>query len=99
MDGKRSRVYYMKNLRDHLEELFTLCGIEPEKVTIAEQSAMVEFLEKVVKDTSLSHYLEALDRQSLRAIEVMKDRNLEEWNNRQNEKRLQKLLQEKENKI
>lgn len=98
MDGKKSRVYYMKNLRDHLEELFTLCGIEPEKVTIAEQSAMVEFLEKIVKDTSLSHYLEALDRQSLQAIEVMKDRNLEEWNNRQNEKRLQKLLQEKESK-
>lgn len=96
MDVKKNRLYHMRNLRDHLEELFTLCGIEMENVTIEERSAFAEFLEKIVKDNSLYHYLEALDAQSIRAIEVMKDKNLDEWNNRQNEQHLQELLQEKE---
>lgn len=96
MDVKKDKLYYMRNLGKHLEELFELCGIAPEKVMIADRSGFVQFLEKILKDTDMCNYLEALDAQSTQAIEAMKDRSLEEWNHRQNTERLVKLQQEKE---
>lgn len=96
MDARKDKLYHMRNLREHLEELFKLCGIEPEEVAIADRSTFVQFLEKILKDTDMCNYLEALDAQSIEAIEAMKERSLEEWNNRQNAKQLVKLQQEKE---
>ena len=85
------RFEIMKRVRDHLEELFKLCGIKTSSVKIAPAPALVQFAEKLAKDNALYTYLESLDAQAQRAAAKMKERNLEAWNSKENEKYIAEL--------
>ncbi len=85
------RYEIMKRVRDHLEELFKLCGIKTSSVKIAPAPALVQFAEKLAKDNALYTYLESLDAQAQRAAAKMKERNLEAWNSKENEKYIAEL--------
>ncbi len=85
------RYEIMKRVRDHLEELFKLCGIKTSSVKIAPAPALVQFAEKLAKDNALYTYLESLDIQAQRAAAKMKERNLEAWNSKENEKYIAEL--------
>ncbi len=85
------RYEIMKRVRDHLEELFKLCGIKTSSVKIAPAPALVQFAEKLAKDNALYAYLESLDAQAQRAAAKMKERNLEAWNSKENEKYIAEL--------
>ncbi len=85
------RYEIMKRVRDHLEELFKLCGIKTSSVKIAPAPALVQFAEKLAQDNALYTYLESLDIQAQRAAAKMKERNLEAWNSKENEKYIVEL--------
>lgn len=85
------RYEIMKRVRDHLEELFKLCGIKTSSVKIAPAPALVQFAEKIAQDNALYTYLESLDAQAQRAAAKMKERNLEAWNSKENEKYIAEL--------
>ena len=89
-----NRYEIMRHLRDDLEELFRLCGVQREQVKIIPAPAPIRLAEKLVQDNALYHYLEGLDAQAEQAVRVMKDRRLDEWNDRQNEARITELEEE-----
>ena len=89
-----NRYESMKYLRDHLEELFRLCGVQAERVQVETAPALIRFAEKLVQDDALYSYLEGLYSQAEQAIQAMKDRQLDAWNNQQNEARIAELEQE-----
>lgn len=90
----KNRYETMKHLRDRLSELFQLCGVQGEPVQIIPAPALIRLVEKLVGDHGLYSYLEGLDSQAERAVQAMKDRQLDDWNNRQNEERIARLEQE-----
>ncbi len=83
----------MQQLRNDLEELFRLCGTQAEPVDIQRAPAPLRLAEKLIRDNALCSYLEGLDAQAKQAVQAMKDRQLDEWNNRQNEERISELEQ------
>lgn len=93
------RAQRMLLLRDHLAELFTLVGVQAESVPVTEQPLLRVLLENVFQDKTLYEFLETLDRNTLMAVQKMKDRNLEQWNFQENEKQMDRQLDEKEDCI
>ena len=93
------RAQRMLLLRDHLAELFTLVGVQAESVPVTEQPLLRVLLENLFQDKHLYEFLETLDRNTLMAVKKMKDRNLEQWNFRENEKKMDRQLDEKEDCI
>lgn len=91
-----NRYETMKRLRDHLEELFRLCGMPPKRVKVEPAPALIRLIEKPFQDKALCDYLEGLDTQAELAVREMKDRQLDAWNNQQNEARIVELEQELE---
>ncbi len=87
------RYITMRQLRDDLEELFRLCGTQGNEVKIAPAPAAIRLVEKLVRDKALYSYLEDLDSRAALAVREMKERQLDEWNNRQNENRVAELEQ------
>lgn len=92
----QERYVLMKQLRDHLAELFSLCGMPLQQVSIDPAPAPLRWLEPLLQDKSLYSYLEVLDGQAGQAIQIMKERNLDDWNAQQNELLLQQKEQELE---
>lgn len=90
----KNRYETMKHLRDRLSELFHLCSVQGEPVQIIPAPALIRLVEKLVGDDGLYSYLEGLASQAERAVQAMKDRQLDDWNNRQNEERIARLEQE-----
>lgn len=82
------RAQRMLLLRDHLAELFALVGVPAESVPVTEQPLLRVLLENLFQDKTLYEFLETLDRNTLMAIQKMKDRNLEQWNYQENERQL-----------
>lgn len=82
------RAQRMFLLRDHLAELFKLVGVQAESVPVTEQPLLRVLLENLFQDKTLYEFLETLDRNTLIAIQKMKDRNLEQWNYQENERQL-----------
>lgn len=82
------RAQRMFLLRDHLAELFKLVGVQAESVPVTEQPLLRVLLENLFRDKTLYEFLETLDRNTLMAIQKMKDRNLEQWNYQENERQL-----------
>ena len=93
------RVQRMLLLRDHLAELFKLVGAQAESVPVTEQPLLRVLLENLFQDKTLYEFLETLDRNTLMAVQKMKDRNLEQWNFQENEKQMDRQLDEKEDCI
>ena len=91
-----NRYQMMKSLRDRLNELFRLCGTEGERIQVAPAPALIRLVEKLIRDQALCSYLEGLDAQAEQAVQSMKERQLDEWNNQQNEERLAQLERELE---
>lgn len=83
----------MRQLRDDLEELFRLCGAQAEPVDIRRAPALLRLAERLVRDDALYDYLEGLDARVERAVQAMRDRQLDEWNDQQNEDRIVELEQ------
>jgi len=88
-----NRYEIMKRLRDDLEELFRLCGAQAEPVDIRRAPALLRLAERIVRDDALRDYLEGLDTRAALAVREMKEKQLDEWNNRQNENRIVELEQ------
>jgi len=91
----QERYTLMKQLRDHLAELFELCGTPAQQVSVEPAPAPLRWLEALLQDKGLYGYLEALDGQTEQAIRAMKERNLDVWNAQQNEL----LLEQKEREL
>ena len=91
-----NRYESMKHLRDHLDDLFQLCGVRTERVKVEPAPALIRLLEKLFRDEALCRYLEGLDAQAEQALQAMKERQLDAWNNQQNETRIAELEQELE---
>lgn len=85
------RYITMQRLRDDMEELFHLCGAQAGPVDIRPAPALIRLVEKLVRDDALYSYLESLDAQAEQAVQAMKGRQLDDWNNRQNEARITEL--------
>lgn len=93
MNIYQNRIYSMTQLRNHLDELYTLIGISPKKVAVPETNKIITLIETFQRNNALYTYLDALDAQSVRAIKKMKEINLELWNGKENEKQLDELEQ------
>lgn len=91
-----NRYESMKYLRDHLEELFRLCGMQPDRVKVEPAPVPIRLIEKLFQDETMCNYLEGLDTQAELAVREMKERQLDTWNTEQNEARIAELEQELE---
>ena len=83
----------MELFRDRMNELFQLCGAPETRVEISPVPVLIRLAELLVRDDGLYNYLEGLDSQAEQAVSKMKDRQLDDWNNRQNEARITELEQ------
>lgn len=83
-------------LSENLEELFYLCGTNPESITVKESKKMVTFFESLLRDNSVIDYLEELNNQTNSAKKALKEKNLDIWNAEQNALNLEKLEKENE---
>lgn len=90
----KNRYETMKHLRDHLNELFQLCGVPETQVEVSPAPALIRLVERLVRDDALYSYLEGLDTQSELAVREMEERRLDFWNIQQNETRIAELEQE-----
>ena len=86
----------MRSLRDSLEMLFGLCGIQGNKVEIRPAPGLVRAVERIAGDQTLCRYLKELGQQAQEAAEKLKEQQLDVWNSRQNEVRLEQLEEETE---
>lgn len=91
-----NRYETMKHLRDHLNELFQLCGVPETQVKVSPAPALIRLAERLIRDDALYSYLEGLDTQTGLAVREMEERRLDSWNNQQNETRIAELEQELE---
>jgi len=87
----------MRRLRDNLNELFHLCGVNAEPVDIRHTKWLLRRLAELIPDKVLYKYLEDLDTQTEFAVQAMKVKHLDEWDrqqtNQQNEERISELEQ------
>ena len=90
----RERYLCMIHLRDRLTELYQLIGLDAHSVHVAQRSALLQWFETLFQDNNLYDYLEGLTDLTDQAVVAMKDRNLDDWNNRCNEARLAELEQQ-----
>lgn len=86
-----NRYENMKLLRDHLDELFKLCGIQTKRVKVQPAPKLLRLAERLIQDEALCDYLEGLDTQAEKAIQEMKERQLDAWDNAQNETRIEEM--------
>lgn len=97
MNGDSERYKNMKDLRDSLNKMFETLGVEIENIEIRNPSKLQMFLEKLLDDEDFYEYFKILSAQTKPATEKIKDLQLEQWNNRENEKYYEKIEQELEN--
>ncbi len=88
-----NRYESMRQLKERLDELFGLCGIQTQPVDIRQAPALVRLAERLSRDEGLCSYFREVDRQTEQALQVMKERELDAWNQEQNERRIQELEQ------
>lgn len=86
-----NRYENMKLLRDHLDELFKLCGIQTKRVKVQPAPKLLRLAERLIQDEALCDYLKGLDTQAEKAIQEMKERQLDAWDNAQNETRIEEM--------
>lgn len=87
----QNRIVPMSQLRDHLAELFRLCGVQGTEVPLGDAPIPQRILDRLFEDKALAEYLNALDTQTVNAIAEMKNRRLEVWNSQENEKYIDEL--------
>lgn len=92
----RERYLCMVELQTQLLQLFDLCGVKSDMFEVTPMPTPLLWLEKVVQDHQLYDYLDYLNDLAKQAIEEMKDRKFEDWNNRENKRRLEELDQQLE---
>ena len=90
----QERYVLMMQLRDHLTELFELCGTPAEQVPVEPAPAPLRWLETLLRDRGLYDYLKELDAQAVQAIQTAKERNLDFWNAQENERILERQEEE-----
>lgn len=90
------RYQEMCSLRDSLEILFELCGIRGQKTEVRHAPGLVRAAEHITGDQTLCGYLKELRQQASAAAEKLKEQQLEVWNSRQNEERLERMEEETE---
>ena len=90
----QERYVLMMQLRDHLTELFELCGTPAEQVPVAPAPVPLRWLEALLRDRRLYEYLKGLDAQAVQAIQTAKERNLDFWNAQENERILERQEEE-----
>ena len=90
----QNRIVNMSQLRDHLAELFQLCGIQDTEVPLGDAPIPQRILDRLFEDKALAEYLNALDTQTVNAIAEMKNCRLEVWNSQENEKYIDELEQQ-----
>ena len=90
----QERYALMTRLRDHLAELFELCGTPAEQVPVEPAPVPLRWLEALLRDRRLYEYLKGLDAQAEQAIQTAKERNLDFWNAQENERILERQEEE-----
>lgn len=85
----QERYLSMISLRDSLMELYKLCGVAERSIPIRQRSAFMRWVEALFEDKAICEYLQTLTEMTDEAVVAMKDRNLDDWNNRCNEARLE----------
>lgn len=78
----------MRNLRDHLEKLYRLCGIPEQRIDVKMSSKVIVFLESLFNDQSLNNFLYELDDQAERAIAALEERQPDMWDIKEKERLL-----------
>ena len=92
----------MRSLRDHLEKLFRLCGLNGQRVEVKMSPRLVTMMENFCKDKSLCDFLDALDSQTEQAMKALNDRQLDLWSSQETERRLvetDEMLQKAQRKM
>ena len=79
----------MRRLRDSLEKLFRLCGVDEERVEIKMPPKVITILESLFKDNSLCTFLDSLDSQAVLAARELSNRQLDLWCGKETENRLE----------
>lgn len=94
----RERYLCMIQLQDQLMQLFELCGVQPERVQVKQMPVPLLWLEKLIQDNQLYNYLEDLSALAARAVVEMKERKLDDWCNQENERLVEELADQLEQK-
>lgn len=81
----------MRSLRDHLEKLFRLCGLDEQRVEVKMPPRVVIMVENLFRDYSLCNFLDALDEQAALAVKALNDRQLDVWSSEETERRLEEV--------
>lgn len=92
----------MCSLRDHLEKLFRLCGLNEQRVEVKMSPKLVTIMENFFKDTTLCDFLDNLDSQTEQAIKALNGRQLDLWNSQETERKLEEtdeMLQKAQQRI
>lgn len=84
----------MNSLRESLDKVFDLCGIEKSRAQIQKPGGFAGFLEGLCDDRNLCRFMDTLGSQARRAARNLEDRRLDEWNYQENERRLKALEDE-----
>lgn len=84
----------MNSLRESLDKVFDLCGLEKSRTQIQKPGGFAGFLEGLCDDRNLCRFMDTLGSQARRAARNLEDRRLDEWNYQENERRLKALEDE-----
>lgn len=94
----------MTSLRESLEKIFDMCGLEKSRAQIKKSTGFAGLLEYLCDDRGLCRFMDTLESQAEKAGKVLEEQRLDEWNYQENERRLKSLenevnrLQEKHTK-
>ncbi|MCH5211616.1 MAG: nucleotide exchange factor GrpE [Oscillospiraceae bacterium] len=91
-----SKYKKMGIFRDNFVKLMSLCGTEDEKEEIALPPKRGWLMERLFPDKGFYSFLDQLNEQTIKAIDVMKEKNIDLWNSSQNEEELARLQDELE---
>ena len=91
MDKRKKK---LEEFNNNLESLSELCGKKIKKVNIGEQPKLLRVLQELLKDNVLYDCLENWNKQVCQVIKQVDEFKLENWNNKENEKELEKKEKE-----
>ena len=84
----------MTSLRESLEKIFDMCGLEKSRAQIKKSTGFAGLLEYLCDDRGLCRFMDTLESQAEKAGKVLEEQRLDEWNYQENERRLKSLENE-----
>lgn len=85
----------MRRLRDNIDRLFVLCGLEEEKIDIKMSPKLLVVAERLFHDNSVCEFLDLINQKTLLAIKALNNQHLDLWSAKETER----LLEEAEERL